>query len=94
MTKDVSKKIKDIANRFCNMSLDEILKLPDPAGYEFIDGFYDQVISSRQFISEVKIYEYNIVSESHFYRPDEVEQIVHIERDDIVYKESDIVWAA
>lgn len=40
MTKDVSKKIKDIANHFCNMSLDEILKLPNPEGYEFIDGFF------------------------------------------------------
>ena len=42
MAKDVSKKIKDIANRFCNMSLDEILKLPNPEGYEFVDRFFDQ----------------------------------------------------
>lgn len=56
MTKDVSKKIKDIANRFYNMPLDEILKLPDPAGYEFIDRFYDQAISSRQFISVSHFY--------------------------------------
>lgn len=41
MAKDVSK-IKDIADRFCNMSLDEILKLPNPEGYEFFDGFFDQ----------------------------------------------------
>ena len=68
--RDVSKKIKDIANRFCNIPLDEILKLPDPAGYEFIDGFYDQAISSRQFISE-----------SHFYRPDDVVGISKDEND-------------
>ena len=34
--------IKDIANHFCNMSLDEILKLPNPEGYEFVDRFFDR----------------------------------------------------
>lgn len=42
MAKEDVSKIKDIANHFCNMSLDEILKLPNPEGYEFIDGFYDR----------------------------------------------------
>ena len=42
MAKEDVSKIKDIANHFCNMSLDEILKLPNPEGYEFIDGFFDR----------------------------------------------------
>ena len=42
MAKEDVLRIKDIANRFCNMSLDEILKLPNPEGYEFIDRFFDQ----------------------------------------------------
>ena len=42
MAKEDVSKVKDIANHFCNMSLDEILKLPNPEGYEFIDRFFDQ----------------------------------------------------
>ena len=42
MAKEDVSKIKDIANHFCNMSLDEILKLPNPEGYEFVDRFFDQ----------------------------------------------------
>lgn len=40
-------KKKEIANHFCNMSFDEVLKLPDPKGYEFIDEIYDQIVESR-----------------------------------------------
>ena len=42
MAKEDVSKIKDIANHFCNMSLDEILKPPNPEGYEFVDRFFDR----------------------------------------------------
>ena len=42
MAKEDVSKVKDIANHFCNMSLDEILKLPNPEGYEFLDRFFDR----------------------------------------------------
>ena len=42
MAKEDVSKIKDIANHFCNMSLDEILKLPNPEGFEFVDRFFDR----------------------------------------------------
>lgn len=47
---DVSKKkkIKEIADRFCNTSFDEILNLPDPEGYEYIDRLYDQILESHK----------------------------------------------
>ena len=54
MAKEDVSKIKDIANHFCNMSLDEILKLPNPEGYEFVDRFFDQAFQSQKTLEVVK----------------------------------------
>ena len=48
MTDDLIKITRDIVNKYSKLSVDELLKLPEPNGYEFIDGIYDQSIASRK----------------------------------------------
>jgi hypothetical protein len=98
MTKDVSKKIKDIASRFCSMSFDEILNLPDPEGYEYIDQIYDQLVESRQkrsVLLNAEIKTNNVINESNCaYKTLDLEKIECNDSEDIVYGESDLIWAA
>ena len=99
MTTDVKNKIKEIANRFCNMSFDEILSLPEPEGYEFIDQFYDQIVESRQVESDLLLNaDFNrndVVEEKYFaYKTIDVEKTDCKDSKDFVYEESDLIWAA
>ncbi len=34
------------------MSVEELLNLPEPEGYEFVDGIYDQIVASRKPVQE------------------------------------------
>lgn len=52
MTDDLIKITRDIVNKYSKMSVDEILNLPEPGGYEFIDDIYDQIIASRKSVQE------------------------------------------
>lgn len=38
MTDDLIKITRDIVNKYSKMSVEELLKLPEPDGYEFVDG--------------------------------------------------------
>ena len=48
MTDNLIKITKEIVNKYSKLSVDELLKLPEPNGYEFIDDIYDQIIASRK----------------------------------------------
>ena len=48
MTDDLIKITKEIVNKYSKMSFEELLKLPEPIGYKFIDDIYDQIIASRK----------------------------------------------
>lgn len=48
MTDDLIKITKEIVNKYSKLSIDELLKLPEPIGYKFIDDIYDQIIASRK----------------------------------------------
>lgn len=52
MTDDLIKITRDIVNKYSKMSVDELLKLPEPKGYEFVDDIYDQIIASRKSVNE------------------------------------------
>lgn len=48
MTDNLIKIAKEIVNKYSKLSIDELLKLPEPNGYEFIDDIYDQIMTSRK----------------------------------------------
>ena len=48
MTDDLIKITKEIVNKYSKMSFEELLKLPEPIGYKFIDDIYDQIMTSRK----------------------------------------------
>ena len=48
MTDDLIKITRDIVNNYSKMSVEELLKLPEPEGYEFVDDIYDQIVASRK----------------------------------------------
>lgn len=48
MTNDLIKITKEIVNKYSKMSVEELLKLPEPVGYEFVDDIYDQIVASRK----------------------------------------------
>ena len=48
MTDDLIKITRDIVNKYSKMSVEELLKLPEPEGYEFVDDIYDQIVASRK----------------------------------------------
>lgn len=52
MTDDLIKITRDIVNKYSKMSVEELLKLPEPEGYEFVDDIYDQIIASRKSVQE------------------------------------------
>lgn len=52
MTDDLIKITKDVVNKYSKMSVEELLKLPEPEGYEFVDDIYDQIVASRNQVQE------------------------------------------
>jgi hypothetical protein len=52
MTDDLIKITKDVVNKYSKMSVEELLKLPEPVGYEFVDDIYDQIVASRNQVQE------------------------------------------
>lgn len=52
MTDDLIKITRDIVNKYSKMSVEELLKLPEPEGYEFVDDIYDQIVASRNQVQE------------------------------------------
>lgn len=48
MTDELIKITKEIVNKYSKLSVDELLKLPEPIGYKFIDDIYDQIMASRK----------------------------------------------
>ena len=61
MTDDLIKITKDIINKYRKLSIDELLKLPEPIGYKFIDDIYDQIMIFRKLekssvIDEKRLY--------------------------------------
>lgn len=48
MTNNLIKITKEIVNKYNKLSVDELLKLPEPIGYKFIDDIYDQIMTSRK----------------------------------------------
>lgn len=54
MKPETARKIKQIADRFNNMTFEEILNLPDVPGYEFIDDFVDGFYGNNVYGSKVQ----------------------------------------
>ena len=52
MTDDLIKITKDVVNKYSKMSVEELLKLPEPEGYEFVDDIYDQIVASHNQVQE------------------------------------------
>lgn len=52
MTDDLIKITRDIVNKYSKMSVEELLKLPEPEEYEFVDDIYDQIVASRKPVQE------------------------------------------
>lgn len=52
MTDDLIKITKDVVNKYSKMSVEELLKLPEPEEYEFVDDIYDQIVASRNQVQE------------------------------------------
>lgn len=52
MTDDLIKITRDIVNKYSKMSVEELLKLPEPEGYEFVDDIYDQIVASRKPVQD------------------------------------------
>ena len=48
MTDNLIKITKEIVNKYSKLSVDELLKLPEPIRYTFIDDIYDQIMTSRK----------------------------------------------
>ena len=61
MTDNLIKITKEIVNKYSKLSVDELLKLPEPIGYKFIDDIYDQIMTSRK--SEKSL----VIDEKHLY---------------------------
>lgn len=51
MDKETIKIINDTLTKLSKLSLDEILLLEDPKGYEFIDEFYEQIKESQTHLT-------------------------------------------
>ena len=64
MTDDLIKITKEIVNKYSKLSIDELLKLPEPIGYKFIDDIYDQIMASRKSRKSEKS---SVVDEKHLY---------------------------